>query len=167
MERRYNRSSYNLLSIISCIIPDTELFADGPGGAHPQDVLHAEEVEQLIAVNADGGHAHAAGHDAHRHALVGAGIALDAADVVDQPPVLQIGLRDELAAQGIAGHQHRFGKIPGGRVDMRCSHVPFLLYILNSFSLNTGVRALSRLQMPFLRASSRMRRRQQAWHMAI
>ncbi|CAN4018018.1 Ribosome-associated protein L7Ae-like, partial [Dysosmobacter welbionis] len=82
------------------------------------DVVHIIEVEQLMGVNADGGHPHAGGHDGHRRALIGAGVALDAPDVVHQLRVLQKGLRDEFGPQRIAGHQNGLGKGPLGRLVM-------------------------------------------------
>ena len=72
-----------------------------------------------MGVDADGWHTHAGGHDGDLHALVGAGVALHAPDVVDQHRVFQKILRDEFGAQRVAGHQHSFGEISGLRGNMR------------------------------------------------
>ena len=70
--------------------------------------------------------AHAAGHDGHPLALVVAGVALDAPDVVDQLRVGEVGLRDHLGAQGVAGHQHGLAEILRRAADMgreiQCLH---------------------------------------------
>ena len=60
-------------------------------------------------------------------AVVQAGVALNAARVVDQHGILQIRFGDELAAQRVARHQHGAGEIAllGGDVrrrDMRIGH---------------------------------------------
>ena len=78
-------------------------FLDGAGGANPDDVLHAVAVVQLVGVDADGGHAHAGGHDGDLHALVGASIALDTPDVIDEHGIFQKIFRNEFGAQGIKG----------------------------------------------------------------
>ena len=83
------------------------------GGAHADDVLHAVLGVQLMGVDADGGHSHAGGHHGDGHALIGAGVALDAPDVVHQHGVFQEGFGDELGAQGVAGHQNGFGEGTG------------------------------------------------------
>ena len=80
-------------------------------GADADDVLHAVVGVELVGVDGDGRDAHAARHHAHAHALVGAGVALHAADVVDKLRIFQKGLRDELRAEGVAGHEHGLGEI--------------------------------------------------------
>ena len=82
------------------------MVLNGAGGADTDDVLHAEEVEQLVGVDADGGHAHAGGHDGDLDALIVAGVALNAADIVHKNGVFQEIFSDELGPQGVAGHQH-------------------------------------------------------------
>ena len=95
------------------------MILNGSGRPDPDDVLHAEEVEQLVGIDADGRHAHAGGHDGHLHAFVPAGIAVNAPDVIDQDGIFQKMLRDELGAQGIAGHQHGLAEANLiGHVDM-------------------------------------------------
>ena len=42
-------------------------------------------------------------HNGDGHILVGAGIAVNAPDVVDQPGAVQEGVGDELGPQGVAG----------------------------------------------------------------
>ena len=102
-------------------VADFHIVADAAGGAHADDVLHAVEVVQLVGVDTDGRHAHAGGHHGDALALVIAGVALHAADVVDHHGVLEEGLGDELRAQRIAGHQHGTGEIAllGGDVGGR------------------------------------------------
>ena len=73
-----------------------DVLLNGTGGANPDDILHAVAGEQLVGVDADGGHAHAGGHDGDLHAFVGAGVALDAPDIVHQHGVFQKVLRNEL-----------------------------------------------------------------------
>ena len=107
-----------------------QLLAQRADRADAQDVLHAVEVVKLVAVNADGGHTHAAGHYAHRHAFVGPGVALDAADVVDEAAAVKEVFGDELRAQRVAGHEYGFGEIAGSGAVMRCGHDDLLLFIL-------------------------------------
>ncbi len=97
-------------------IPELQFFAEGPGGAHPDDVLHAVEVEELVGVNADAGDAHAGGHGGNLHAVVGPRPALDAPDVVHQPGVFQKGPGNELCPEGVAGHEDGLGKRALGRL---------------------------------------------------
>ena len=51
---------------------------------HSDDALDIVLREQLVGVDTDGRHPHAAGHHADENALVGACVALHAADVVDE-----------------------------------------------------------------------------------
>ena len=109
---------------------EIDVVLKGSGGAHPDDVVHIVAGEQLVGVDADGGHAHAGGHDGDLHPLVGAGIALDAPDVVHQHRVLQEVLRNELRAQGVAGHKHGLAEVSGfgGNMGSGCNeHSRFLL----------------------------------------
>ena len=64
-------------------IIEVDIVLNGPGGAHPDNILHTVAVIQLVGVDADGGHTHTGGHDGDLDALVGAGIALNAPDVVN------------------------------------------------------------------------------------
>ena len=86
--------------------------------ADADDVFHAVEVVKLIAVDADGGHTHAGSHDGNALPFVGSRIALNAAHVVDQHRVGQIGFRDEFRAERVAGHQHGRREIAGVRMDV-------------------------------------------------
>ena len=106
------------------------ILLNGAGGTYPDDVVHAVAGEQFMGVDADGGHSHAGGHDGDLHTLIGAGIALNAPDVVHQHRVFQKVFRNELGAQGIAGHQHGLAKIAGLGGNMRgwgIKHNRFLL----------------------------------------
>ena len=84
---------------------------DRAGGTDADDPLHAEDVEQLVGIDADGRHAHAAGHDGYALALKIARIALHAAHVVHQLPIGQVRFGNEFGAQRIARHEHGAGKI--------------------------------------------------------
>ena len=86
-----------------------DVLLDGPGGAHPDNVLHAVAIVKLVGINADGGHTHARGHDGDLHTLVGAGIALDAPDIVYKNGVFQEVFGNEPGPQRVAGHQYRLG----------------------------------------------------------
>ena len=102
-----------------------DILLDGTGGANPDDVLHAVAIEQLMGVNTNGRHTHAGGHDGHPDALIGAGIALDAPNIVHQHRIFQKVFRNEFAAQGVTGHQHSLSKIAGFGGNMRgrgCEH---------------------------------------------
>ena len=85
---------------------EVDVLLDGAGGANPDDVLHAEHGEQLVGVDADGGHAHAGGHDGDLHALIKACVAVDAPDIIHQDGIFQEVFGDKLGAQRIAGHQN-------------------------------------------------------------
>ena len=83
----------------------------------------AEDVDELVGVQGDGGNAHAGSHDGHRGALVGAGEAEHVAHRVELLDVLQVGLGDELRAQGVSRKQDRLGDGSGG-INVRCgTHV--------------------------------------------
>ena len=90
-----------------------DIFLNGPGGANPDNVLHAEHVKQLVGVNADGRHAHAGGHDGHLHPFVQAGVPLDAPDVIHQHGIFQEGFRNKLGPQGSPNTRSSVPKSPG------------------------------------------------------
>ena len=94
-------------------IKDLGLGGIGAGRANADDVLYPILAVQLIGVDADGRHAHAAAHHADRVALVGTGITQHAAHIGNKARVFQKGFGNKLGAQGVAGHQHGFGKIAG------------------------------------------------------
>ena len=102
-------------------VPHLQLGAEHTSGTDTDDVLHIVEVEQLVAVNADGRHTHAGSHDGHTLAVIGAGVALYTADVIYQHRILQKMLCNVLGAKGITGHQDGIGKIAclGGNVRRR------------------------------------------------
>jgi len=100
-------------------VPELQLVSQRAGGADAQDVLHAVDREQLPRVNADGRHTHAGGHDGDAHAVIGAGVALNAPDVVDEHGIGQEIFRDEFRAQRIAGHQDSLSEVAGPGADVR------------------------------------------------
>ena len=109
-----------LLGVGHVVTPGVlEILLDHAGRTDADDVFHAIEMEQLVGIDANGGNAHAGRHDRHRLVLIQTGIALNAANVIDQLGLGQKGVGDELRAQRIARHQHGFGKISGVAADMR------------------------------------------------
>ena len=116
-------------------IIQVDILLNGARGADADDILHTVAVEQLVGINADGGHTHAGCHDGDLDALVGAGVALHTPDVVDEDGVFQKILGDEFAAQRVAGHQDGLAEITGLCGNMRgggcehCNH-PFVSVIL-------------------------------------
>ena len=103
-----------------------EVVGYAAGGAHADDVLHVVLRVQLPGVDADGRDAHAAGLDGDARALPGAGVALDAADVVDKDGAFKEVFRDVPGAQRVAGHQHSAGKIAFGGAVVRGGHRRYL-----------------------------------------
>ena len=99
-------------------VADMDVGVDGTGRADAHDVLHAVGIVQLIGINADGRNAHTGGHDGNLHALVVAGVALDAADIIDEPCLFKEILGDVLRTQRIAGHQHGLAEVLRGRLDV-------------------------------------------------
>ena len=111
-------------------VVNIDVILDGTGGTHADDVFHTVAVVQLMGVDADGGHTPAGSHDGNLHALLGTGVTVDATDIDHQNGVFQEVLGDELAAQGIAGHQHGLAEITGLGGDMGSGggqHSRFLL----------------------------------------
>ena len=98
--------------------------------ADADDVLDAILAEQLVGIDADGGHTHAAAHHADGAALVSAGKAVHTAHVGDEARVLQKGFGDELRPQRITGHQDGLGKIAFFGAVMRGRHKRTLLFRL-------------------------------------
>ena len=112
-------------------VHDVDVVLQGPGRADADDVLHIVGRVQLPAVDADGRHAHAGGHHAHRHVLPFAGVALYAAHVVDEHGVGQEILGDVLRAQGVAGHEDGLGKGSGSGAVMRGHTYSSLSFLQN------------------------------------
>lgn len=110
---------------------ELEIGAHRARRADADDVLDAVLGIELVGVDGDGRHAHAAGHHGDGHALVGAGVALHAADVVDEDGVFKKGLGDELRAQRVAGHEDGFREIAGLGVVVGGRHGWFLLICSN------------------------------------
>ena len=99
------------------------------GRADADDVLYIVELEQLIGINADGRHTHAAAHHADGTALVSAGKAKHAAHAGHLTDILEEGIRNEFCTQGIARHQNGLCKIAFFSADVRGRHKiisPFL-----------------------------------------
>ena len=101
-------------------ITDLQILMDGAGGSDPDNVLDIIAVEQLIGINADGRHAHAAGHDRYFLSLIGTGKSQHTSDLIDTLVILQIGFGDEFGPERIAGHQDCFGKIAFFSFNVRC-----------------------------------------------
>ena len=104
------------------------LVGVGAGGADADDVLDAVLGVQLVGIDADGRHAHAAAHHADGAALIGAGVAVHTADVGDKARVLEEGLGNEFGAQRVAGHQDGLGEIAVFSAVMGGRHKSTLLY---------------------------------------
>ena len=101
------------------------------GRADADDVVHIVELEQLIGIDADGRHAHAAAHYADGAALIGAGKAQHAAHTGHLTHILQEGVGNELGPQGVTGHEDRLGEIALFGADVRGRHKiisPFFLF---------------------------------------
>ena len=99
------------------------------GRADADDVVHIVELVQLVGVDADGGHSHAAAHHTDGAALIGAGKAQHSTDTGDLADILEEGIRDELCPQRIAGHQDGLCEIAFFSADVGCchNHSPFCL----------------------------------------
>ena len=96
-----------------------QIVGERTGRADADDVVNIVEIVQLPAVDADRRDAHAGGHHGHGHALPRAGVALHAADVIDEHGIFKEGLGDELRAQRVAGHEHGLGDLTGFGFNMR------------------------------------------------
>ena len=94
------------------------ILLQGACGADTENVFHAKDVVELVGVYADGGHSHAGSHNGDLDAPIGAGIALDAPDVIYQDGIFQEGFRNELGPQGIPGHEDGLAKVAGFGVDV-------------------------------------------------
>ena len=55
-------------------IPELQLGADRPGGTNADDVIHLVLREELIRVDADGGHSHAGSHNGDGYVPVSPGV---------------------------------------------------------------------------------------------
>ena len=104
------------------------LVGIGTGRTDADDVLDAVLGVQLIGIDADGRHAHAAAHHADGAALVSTRIAKHTAHIGDEARIFKKGLRNEFGAQGVPRHQDGFGKIAVFGAVMRGRHFGTLLY---------------------------------------
>jgi len=90
--------------------------------ADANDVFHAVEAEQLVGVDADGGHSHTAAHHADGTAFVGAGKAQHPAHAGHLPDILQKGVGNKLGTQGVTRHKDCLGEIAHFCADVRGRH---------------------------------------------
>ena len=81
----------------------------GPGRAHPYQVLTAVKVDQLIGIDADGGTPHPGAHDRYRPALIGSRVSKHVPGPVKLLHILQEMLRDILCPQGVSRKQDCLG----------------------------------------------------------
>ena len=77
-----------------------------PRRANTDSLLHIVKMEQLIGINPDRGHSHAATHNGDALALPGTGKCQHVADGVHADRVLQERFRYEFRPQRVSGHQH-------------------------------------------------------------
>ena len=77
----------------------------GPGRAHPYQVLTAVKVNQLIGIDTDGGTPHSGAHDRYRPAHIGSRVAKHVPGPVKLLHVLQKMLRNILCPQGVSRKQ--------------------------------------------------------------
>ena len=85
-------------------VPDLNACVNRTRRAHSNYSFHAVKIEQLIAVDSYRRHAHARRHNGNAFAVVVAGVALNAADVVNQNDVRQKVFCDKFCAKRIARH---------------------------------------------------------------
>ena len=112
-------------------IAQVDVLLHRAGRADAHDIFHAEDRIQLPGINADGRHAHAGGHDGNFHAMIRAGIAVDAADVIDEDGIFQKVFRNELRPQRVAGHENGSAKIAGFGIDMRSRIISHIIWLLS------------------------------------
>ena len=82
-----------------------------PAARADADQLLAAELDQLLEDDRRAGAAHPRSLHRHRLAVVGAGVAEQAALAVALHDVVEVGLGDVLRAQRVAGKQHRLGVV--------------------------------------------------------
>ena len=97
--------------------------------ADADDVVHIVELEQLVGVDADGGHSHAAAHHADGAALIGTGKTQHPADAGHLADILQKGVCNEFCAQGVTGHQDSFCEVAFFGADVGSCHSNRLLFL--------------------------------------
>ena len=78
------------------------------GSADAENPVHVVFVKQLVGIDADGRHPHAAALDGDRNAVISAGIAEHSTDGVVTHGIIQKILCDKLCTQGIARHEDSF-----------------------------------------------------------
>ena len=126
------------------------------GAAKADNVLYIVEMEQLIAVNADGGDTHAVAHNGNRHAMVGAGVAQHPAHSIKAYRAFQVVFGGKLGAQRVAGHQYIGGYLALLGSIMGCRHKQFLLCVL-VFSLFALYHIRPRQSRVFCRFAQKVR----------
>ena len=104
-------------------IEQMQILYIGPCASDADDVLHTIEFKQLIGIDADARHSHAAAHHGDALSLVCSGVAEHVAHAVELDDILQIRLCDVLCPQRIAGHQYRLGDVFFACLIVCCTHM--------------------------------------------
>ena len=103
-------------------ITEVNVVGNAAGSADAENPVYVILVEQLIGIDADGGHAHAAALYGNRYAVIGAGVAVHAADGIVAYRIFQKMFCDEFRPQRVAGHEYGFGNVAFGGCVMRGCH---------------------------------------------
>ena len=75
------------------------------------DGLHTVEIEELVGIDADGGHTHAVTHHADALALMSACKAKHTSNIVELYGIIEELLCHEFRTQRIARHNHCLGDV--------------------------------------------------------
>ena len=100
-------------------VTNLNVLAHSACRADTHDILNAEELEELVGIDADRGHTHTGCHYRNGNTLPEAGVALNTTNVVNELCIGEEGLCDELCSEGVAGHKHGLGEIAGNCLYMR------------------------------------------------
>ena len=98
------------------------LRLDGTGGTDTDDVIDVIGMEQLVRIDTDGRHTHAAAHDRNLLAVIGSGVTQHVTNGVEADRILEVGFCDILRAERIARHQNGFRDIAKCCFVVRCRH---------------------------------------------
>ena len=112
-------------------VPQGHAVGNPAGGTNAENLFHAVKVVQLIAVDAHGGHPHAAAHDGNPLAPVGTGISQHIPHGVEADRVFQIGFRDIFCPKRVSGHQNGLGDVAGHCAVVRGAQGNSLLLFMN------------------------------------